>query len=189
MPEVLFNRRQNDERLSSITSDNVAGGAKVADHFLACGRRRIAHISGWSGSSTGRDRREGFVSRLAERGVEPVAVIDGMYDRDVAIAATRTLFDGPDAARPDAIFVGSDHMAFAVMDTLRSELRLRVPEDVAVVGYDDVPMAGWPAYDLTTVRQSADAMVDATVETLMTSGSSPYPSSPSPETTSLPPSV
>jgi len=168
VPVVLFNRRQDDERLSAVTSDNVAGGAAAAEHLLACGRRRIAHISGWSGSSTGRDRREGFLAALAAHGVRPVAVVDGMYDRSVAQQATRDLFggaDGPD--RPDAVFVGSDHMAFAVMDVLRFELGLAVSGDVAVVGYDDVPMAGWPAYDLTTVRQPADAMVDATVETLM----------------------
>ncbi|GGK37693.1 LacI family DNA-binding transcriptional regulator [Salinarimonas ramus] len=167
VPVVLFNRRQDDERLSAVTSDNVAGGARVADHLVACGHRRIAHVSGWSGSSTGRDRRNGFVDRLAAHGIEPVAILDGMYDRDVAAAATRTLFSGEAASRPDAIFVGSDHMAFAVMDTLRFELGLRIPDDVAVVGYDDVPMAGWPAYDLTTVHQPADGMVDATVETLM----------------------
>ncbi|WP_349368438.1 LacI family DNA-binding transcriptional regulator [Salinarimonas sp.] len=165
VPVVLFNRRQDDERLSAITSDNVAGGAKAADHLVSLGRRRIAHVTGWSGSSTGRDRREGFLARLDAHGVAPVAVVDGMYDREVAQQLTRALCAGPE--RPDALFVGSDHMAFAVMDTLRFELGLRVPDDVAVVGYDDVPMAGWPAYDLTTVRQSADAMVAATVETLM----------------------
>jgi DNA-binding LacI/PurR family transcriptional regulator len=168
VPVVLFNRRQDDERLSAVTSDNAAGGAAVAEHLLARGRRRIAHVSGWSGSSTGRDRREGFLAALAARGARPVAVVDGMYDRAVAQQATRDLFAGRNgAARPDAVFVGSDHMAFAVMDVLRFELGLRVPDDVAVVGYDDVPMAGWPAYDLTTVRQPADAMVDATVATLM----------------------
>ena len=51
-----------------------------------------------------------------------------------------------------AIFVGNDHMAFAVMDTLRFELGFKVPDDVSVVGYDDVPLASWPAYDLTSLR-------------------------------------
>ena len=69
--------------------------------------------------------------------------------------------------RPDAIFVGNDHMAFAVLDVLRAEMGLRVPEDVSVVGYDDVPLASWAAYDLTTIRQPVEAMVDATVEALV----------------------
>jgi DNA-binding LacI/PurR family transcriptional regulator len=70
------------------------------------------------------------------------------------------------ALSPDAIFVGNDHMAFAVMDALRG-MGLRLPQDVSVVGYDDVPMAAWAAYDLTTVRQPMMRMVDATVETLL----------------------
>ena len=68
---------------------------------------------------------------------------------------------------PDAIFVGNDHMAFAVMDTLRHELGYKVPDDVSVIGYDDVPLAEWAAYDLTTVRQPVRRMVEATVETII----------------------
>jgi DNA-binding LacI/PurR family transcriptional regulator len=68
---------------------------------------------------------------------------------------------------PDAIFVGNDHMAFAAMDAIRSDLGLRIPVDVSVVGYDDVPIAAWAAYDLTTIRQPVNRMVDATVDTLL----------------------
>ncbi|NCX44284.1 MAG: hypothetical protein EBW74_07565, partial [Betaproteobacteria bacterium] len=68
--------------------------------------------------------------------------------------------------RPDAVFVASDHMAFAVMDTLRFELGLRVPDDVSVVGFDDVPQASWPSYALTTVAQPLDRMVAETVNLL-----------------------
>jgi DNA-binding LacI/PurR family transcriptional regulator len=69
--------------------------------------------------------------------------------------------------RPDAIFVGNDHMAFAVIDELVHRMGFRVPEDVSIIGYDDVPMAGWAAYSLTTIHQPVEAMVDATVETLL----------------------
>ncbi len=165
IPVVMFNRGQDGDHVSSVTSANVAGGRKVAEFLLSCGHKSIAHISGWQGSSTGRDRQQGFCDALAAAGVTP-QVIDGMYDRDTASAATRQLM-GTDTP-PDAIFVGNDHMAFAVMDTLRGELGLRVPDDVAVVGYDDVPLAAWAAYDLTTMRQPVNRMVDATVSTLLT---------------------
>ena len=75
------------------------------------------------------------------------------------------MFAGDD--HPDAVFVANDHMAFAVMDYLRFERGLRIPEDVSVVAYDDVPTAAWPAYDLTTVRQPANRMVAATVDMLL----------------------
>lgn len=165
IPIVMFNRGQDGRNVSSVTSANLDGGRKVADFLLGCGHQNIAHIGGWQGSSTGRDRQIGFTDRLAEAGIVP-RCIDGMYDRDTARAATIDLMDR--RTPPDAIFVGNDHMAFAVMDCLRSEIGLSVPGDVAVVGYDDVPMAAWGAYDLTTVRQPLNRMVDATIDRLLT---------------------
>jgi DNA-binding LacI/PurR family transcriptional regulator len=67
----------------------------------------------------------------------------------------------------DAIFVGNDHMAFAVMDHLRGAMKISVPNDVSIVGYDDVSMAAWGAYELTTLRQPVNRMVHATVDTLL----------------------
>jgi len=165
IPVVMFNRGQDDARLSEVTSDNVAGGRRAAEFLLAGGHRRIAHVMGWQGSSTGRDRAAGFSQAMQAAGMAPVAMIDGMYNRETAAAVARDLFSGPD--RPDAVFVGNDHMAFAVMDVLRFELGLSVPGDVSVMGYDDVPLASWPAYDLTTIRQPVRRMVDATVDALM----------------------
>lgn len=162
VPVVLFNRGQPGSGLSSVTSANIEGGRKVADFLLASGHRRIAHVSGWQGSSTGRDRQRGFLDRLCEAGAQPLRVIDGMYDRDTAASAALDLA-GQGA---DAIFAGNDHMAFAVIDALRGQ-GVRVPQDVSVVGYDDVPMASWGAYDLTTVRQPVNRMVEATVDTLL----------------------
>lgn len=164
IPVVLFNRGQEDARLSQVTSDNLAGGRMVAEFLVAGGHKRMGHISGWAGSSTGRDRAAGFAAGLAEAGHKAVAVLDGHYRRDTAAEATREMMA---RAKPDAIFVGNDHMAFAVMDALRYDLGLCVPEDVSVVGYDDVSLAAWPSYDLTTVRQPSGRMVAATVDCLL----------------------
>jgi DNA-binding LacI/PurR family transcriptional regulator len=165
VPVVNFNRGQDDPRLTDVTSDNIAGGRRATAFLIAGGHRRIAHVMGWQGASTGRDRAEGFRRAMAAAGLAPAAMVDGMYNRDTAAALARALCSGRE--RPDAIFVGNDHMAFAVMDTLRFDLGLRVPEDVSVVGYDDVPMAAWPAYALTTIRQPVNRMVTATVEALL----------------------
>ena len=164
IPLVMFNRGQPDSGLSSVTSANALGGRKVARFLIRGGHRRIAHISGWQGASTGQDRARGLLDGLAAAGMEPHAMIDGMFNRDTAAEAARRMMDA--ATPPDAIFVGNDHMAFAVMDALRA-MGLHVPQDVSVVGYDDVPMAAWGAYDLTTVRQPLARMVEATVETLL----------------------
>lgn len=165
VPVVLFNRGQDDERLNQVTSNNFEGGRKIAEFLLEGGHARIAHIAGWAGSSTGRDREAGFRAGLKNADADLFACVDGMYNRKMAAEAARSLFSRPD--RPDAVFVGNDHMAFAVMDVLRFELKLDVPGDVSVVGYDDVPLASWPAYNLTTLRQPSNRMVEATVSTLL----------------------
>jgi len=139
VPIVLFNRSQDDAHLSAVTSDNVRGGRKAADYLLACGYRRIGYIAGWEGASTQRDREAGFLARLSEADLEPCARGVGNFYLDHARAAARSMFAGPD--HPDAVFVANDHMAFAVMDVLRFELSLQIPEDVSIVGYDDVPLS------------------------------------------------
>jgi DNA-binding LacI/PurR family transcriptional regulator len=165
IPVVMFNRAQDGADVGSVTSANVAGGRSIAEFLVSCGHTRIAHISGWEGSSTGRDRLQGFTEGLAGAGQTPFAIVDGMYDREVAAKAARDFM--MQEVAPDAIFVGNDHMAFAVMDTLRYDLGLRIPDDIAIVGYDDVPLAAWAAYNLTTVRQPLNRMVEATVDMLL----------------------
>ncbi len=165
IPVVLFNRAQDDPRLSAVESDNRSGGAALARFLLAGGHSRFGYIAGWEGASTQRDREAGFVDVLAQSGITLHARAVGNFRHDEAAEAARTMFTGPDC--PDAVFVANDHMAFAVMDVLRFELGLRIPEDVSVVGFDDVPMAAWPSYNLTTVRQSAEAMVTQTVDILI----------------------
>ena len=164
VPLVFFNRTQGDARFPAVTSDNFAGGRAVADFLVAGGHRRIGYLAGWEGASTQRDREAGFRAGLSAAGLALTSRGVGNFQKETAEAATRQMC----AAEPlDALFVGNDYMAFSAMDVLRAELGLRVPEDISVVGFDDVPPAAWAAYDLTTVRQRANAMVDATVELLM----------------------
>ncbi len=165
VPLILFNRGHANAQLSSVTSANFDGGHRVAEFLLAGGHGRIAHISGWQGASTGLDRAEGFMAGLKAAGQKPLAMVDGLFSRKAAAEAARTLF--AQDTTPDAIFVGNDHMAFAVLEVLRGELGLSVPGDVSVVGYDDVAMAAWPSFELTTVRQPANRMVEAVVNQLI----------------------
>jgi len=164
IPVVLFNRDVPDSPASSVTSDNMAGGRLVADYLLDSGHQRFAYIAGAENSSTNRDREAGFVQGLQSRGVKLHQREVGAYSHHGAAQATLAMMRSD--APPDAIFVANDHMAFAVLDTLRLTLGLRVPEDVSVIGFDDVPQAAWGAYSLTTVAQPTDLMIDATVSVL-----------------------
>jgi DNA-binding LacI/PurR family transcriptional regulator len=164
VPMVLFNRSQDAPHMAAVPSDNIAGGRKVAEFLVAGGHEKIGYIAGWEGASTQRDREAGFLAGLKDAGMSLHKRCLGNFVMEEARAATLEMFR-EDA--PDAVFVANDHMAMAVMDTLRFELGIKVPEDVSVVGYDDVPTAGWPAYALTTVRQPANRMVAETVDILL----------------------
>lgn len=169
VPVVLFNRVADTSALarhttSSVTSDNYRGGRMVAELLLVRGHRRIAFVAGLENSSTSIERERGFTEALREGDVSVFRRAVGHYSFEGAQQATRALFAGAD--RPDAVFVANDHMAIAAMDVLRFELGLRVPQDVSVIGFDDVPQAAWGAYQLSTVVQSVEEMVDATVALL-----------------------
>lgn len=164
IPMVLFNRAQDDPSMSAVTSDNVAGGRKAAEFLLAGGHRKIGYIAGWEGASTQRDREAGFLAGLQAAGTTLHAREIGNFVTQQTRAATLRMFASDP---PDAVFVANDHMAITVMDTLRFELGLKIPEDVSVIGYDDVTVAAWPTYSLTTVRQPANRMVAETVDILL----------------------
>ena len=165
IPVVLFNRAQQEDRFSTVTSDNFAGGKALAEFLVAGGHRRIGYIAGWEGASTQRDREAGFCAGLAEHGHKLFARGVGDFRTETAANAARAMFSASEF--PDAVFVANDHMAFAVIEELRGNLRLRVPEDVSVVGYDDVQLSRWSSFDLTTVRQPSGEMVAETVAALM----------------------
>ncbi len=171
IPVVLFNRTTLNPagkpyNTSAVVSDNHAGGVAVAQHLAALGCEKIAFIAGMQDSSTNLAREAGFNEGLAQSGLRCYARAIGHYNFNQAQQAARDLFT-PANTRPDAVFVANDHMAIAVMDVLRHELGLGVPSDVCVAGFDDVPQAAWGAYQLTSVTQSLDPMIAATVDLLI----------------------
>jgi DNA-binding LacI/PurR family transcriptional regulator len=172
-PVVLFNRYALDSSVNAVCCDNVTGGRMVADALLSAGHTRLAYIAGEVGSSTNRDREQGFTQRLAERGSTLSARESGDYSYESGYQAALRLLDGE--GRPDAIFCANDLMAMAALDAARCDLGLRVPEDISIIGFDDMVMASWPKYDLTTIHQPVDRMVDATIEVLLQAIRQPQP--------------
>jgi DNA-binding LacI/PurR family transcriptional regulator len=171
-PVVLFNRYASSDDVHVVRCDNVLGGRLVADALLDAGHQRLAYIAGEEGSSTNRDREQGFVKRLRERG-QTLAFREsaGDYTYESGYAAAQRLLqeEGP----PDGIFCASDLIAMGALDLARCELRCQVPGDISVIGFDDIPMAAWPGYHLTTVRQPVEEMVQATIQVLVQAIESP----------------
>ena len=164
VPVVELNRNDGGQGLC-VVSDNEAGGEMAINHLVAQGCRRIGHIAGWEGASTQRAREAGALAALRRAGLGLYAREVGNFDADQARDAARRMFAADD--RPDGVFVANDFMAFHVLDVLRYELGLRVPDDVAVIGFDDVPTATFAAYRLTTIKQDLPVMVSHTVNALM----------------------
>ena len=165
IPVVLFNRDQDDARMSAVTTDNVAGGHAIAKHFADQGAKRIGYVAGFEGASTQIDRERGFRDGLEEAGLALAMREVGGFEYSLARTAALEFCAGRD--RPDAVFVCNDHMTFAFVDAVRHKIGLRIPEDLIVAGFDDVPIAAWPAYDLTSYRQPINRMVAQTVDVLL----------------------
>jgi len=177
-PVVLFNRYASSDDVHVVRCDNALGGRLVADALLDAGHQRLAFIAGEERSSTNRDRERGFVERLQERG-QTLAFREsaGDYTYEAGHAAARRLLQREDP--PDGIFCANDLIAMGALDVARtSGLETRpyqVPEEMSIIGFDDIPMAGWPGYDLTTVRQPVEEMVEATIQVLIQAIESPSP--------------
>lgn len=156
LPVVLLNRVQPDSRMTAVTCDNHAGGRLVASRFIGDGRVRIGHMTGLPDTSTHIERTRGFLDRLAEAGMEPIVTVCGSFSYAGGLRAAARMLDGP--IPPDAAFCENDVMALAMIDAARMR-GLRIPEDLAVIGFDDISMAGWRSYRLTTVRQPIRRMI------------------------------
>ncbi len=165
VPLVLYNRPGHDGIASSVCCEAASGEQLLIDGLLCAGRRRFGLIAGPADSAVGEARIAAARARLEAAGLLPVAEERGDFSHASGLAATRAIIA---AHRLDAIVAANDVMALGALDVLRHEAGLAVPADVAVVGFDGVAPAAWPAYRLTTVRQPVEAMTDAAVRLLLT---------------------
>ena len=146
-----------------VDVDNVAGAKNATRRLIDIGRTRIATISGPLTMVASEDRVQGFRSALADAGLTPYAEEEGDYSEASGAEAARRLLDG---GRPDAIFVASDLMARGALTALRSA-GVRVPEDIALVGFDDSSVAVTTDPQLTTMRQPMYAQGEAMARVLL----------------------
>jgi LacI family transcriptional regulator len=147
LPAVLINTPGAVDSQSAIQIDNAAGAKAVVEHLLAQGRRRILHIAGPSGNVDAQERADAFREILAARPDSAFEIVEGDFSEESGEAAVSDLIAR--GGTFDAIFAANDNMAIGALRTLRNR-GLRVPEDVALAGFDDIPLAAH--LGLTTVR-------------------------------------
>jgi DNA-binding LacI/PurR family transcriptional regulator len=168
IPIVLFNRYIPGSDASGVRCDNAAGGRLIAEAFLDAGARSFAIVTGDPKGTTSQDRVRGFVERLLEEGFKRADLVEvpGLSSYEGAAEAVYRLFNQPGWQRPDALFCVNDIMAMGAIDTLRYRLGIRIPEDLMVAGFDDIPEGRRLPYLLTTVRQPIEEMVEETLDIL-----------------------
>jgi LacI family transcriptional regulator len=151
--------------IPSVGATNWAGGLAATEHLLALGHRRIAAITGPADYLCSLARLDGYRSGLDRAGVafEPALVRYGDFHHEGGFSRAGELLDLQD--RPTAIFAGSDQQAFGVYEAARQR-GLRIPEDLSVVGFDELPVARWASPPMTTVRQPLAEMGSAAAQML-----------------------
>jgi DNA-binding LacI/PurR family transcriptional regulator len=150
VPVVVVARHSRSAAHDSITNDDRMGARLAVDHLVGLGHRRIAHVDGGSGAGAD-ERREGFVDAMTRHGLSDLAtVVPGSFTEEGGRDGVTELLRRDRGVT--AVFVGNDLAAVGSLDAL-GQLGLRVPEDVSVVGYDNIALAGLGHIDLTTIEQ------------------------------------
>jgi DNA-binding LacI/PurR family transcriptional regulator len=164
IPLVLFNRKVEKQALFSVCTNNLEASRQIADYLIKKGCSDMVYISGNRNTSTSREREKGFFEVLKNNQLKYQRYdSDYSYEGGYEIAKQIIKKD----SIPSAFFVANDIMAFGVLDALR-EHSIAVPEETKVVGFDNIDMAAWPAYSLTTWEQPISEMVEETVNYMMT---------------------
>jgi DNA-binding LacI/PurR family transcriptional regulator len=165
-PFVIWGTPPGTHSYCSVSGDSFAGGRTATEHLMRSGRRRIAFVGGPAREVEVQDRYRGYEAALrdGDKPLDPTLVVYGDYSPASGAAGIRTLLEGAGAI--DGVFLNSDLMAIAAMDEIRAH-GLKVPDDIAVVGYDDVSLAEHSDPPLTTVRQNGPLAGRLLAETLI----------------------
>lgn len=149
---VAVDRRLKNYPLISV--DHYAGAGLAAQHLLQLGHRRIAYIAGPNESPVSRERRKGFLDTLIAAGIQP-EVVEGHFDYQSGEVLGKHLLSSPEDVRPTAIATASDQQAIGLMRAA-SDLDLKVPDNLSIVGFDDIPLANLITPRLTTISQPVE---------------------------------
>jgi DNA-binding LacI/PurR family transcriptional regulator len=173
LPTVLIGHRREDRSASFVDVDNIQAADAMTSHLVAVGRRRIGHITGSRGTVAAEDRITGYRRAMERAGLNTEGlIVEGGFRRATGAVGAAELLDH-DA---DAIFCANDSTAEGALETIRSR-GLRVPEDVALAGFDDLEFAARLHPPLTTIRQGVQeqgaAAVHALFELLREPGGAP----------------
>lgn len=164
VPVIMLNNVDLGGQIAGVSADNRHGATLVARHFIELGKSRIGVVTGLAESSASVERTRHFRDVLLSSGLPEPREACGNYNFAGACEATRALLSGTDPV--DAIFCVTDFMALACLQAARAA-GFEPGRDVAIAGFDDVPIASWPAFQLTTYAVPVAGLVDSCVTRLL----------------------
>lgn len=168
IPTVLVDRQTHHSSFSSVAVDDVEGGRLAVEHLAATGRRRLAFVGGPAGLPQVRDRLEGARNAARSAGlpepvVHQVTAMTLLAGREMGQSFAQL----PPEDRPDGVFAANDLLALGIIQGMTAAGGIRVPDDVAVVGYDDIDFAASAAVPLTSIQQHATELGNAAMGLLL----------------------
>ncbi|WEG08227.1 LacI family DNA-binding transcriptional regulator [Microbacterium horticulturae] len=177
MSVVLVDRQSQEDGFPSVAVDDIEGGRIAAAHLLEIGRRRLALVGGPTSLRQVADRLDGAqqaVAATAEATLEYVGT-DGLTVEEGRRAGERLARRAP-TARPDAVFAANDLIALGLLQGLVMTGEVRVPDDIALIGYDDIDFAAAAVVPLSSIRQPAKLIGSTAVDLLVadTDGADPH---------------
>jgi LacI family transcriptional regulator len=155
LPTVLINSRAPAGARPAFVVDDFGGARAMTTHLRACGYRRIAHIRGQQSHFASGERLRGYQAALGDAACGCGQVFDGDFTEEAGYRIGREI--AASSRRPDAVFAANDTMAIGCLFAL-TEAGIRVPQDIALAGFDDVPVARYVTPPLTTVRADIAGM-------------------------------
>lgn len=163
IPLVFFNRKPRNNFFYSVCCNNVEAGRSIANFLVSKGATDLVLVTGNEQTSTTIERKKGFCEILDQQQIA-YSLYSSDYTYEGGYAAAMSILK--ENLLPSAFFVANDIMALGLMDALRKHA-IKIPEDTLVIGFDNIDMTSWPAYELTTWQQPIDEMIEKTINYLM----------------------
>ena len=160
----MFNQYIKGAKTHAVYCNNSSGGETAAQYLFDLGHEKITYM-GFINETIGEiQRKTAFLDTLKKHGIYHVEEVYSEYSYESGCENARKIFETSNI--PSAIFCTSDLIGVGVMDVARYEFGLKIPEDISVLGFDDIPMSSWASYNLTTISQPVNDLVQNTIDVL-----------------------
>ncbi|MEP9852888.1 LacI family DNA-binding transcriptional regulator [Staphylococcus aureus] len=163
IPVILFNRYDESLNCNSVSSDNIYAARSVAEYFYNQGYQKNLYVSGQANTSSNRDRLFGYKKFFNEKG-QDIEVIEGDFTFEKAYESTLSYLK--EGNKPNSIFGANDITALGSLEAVK-KMGIKVPNEIEIIGFDDIRMASWPNNQLSTWTQPLHQMIDETIHILL----------------------